>query len=81
MVVASVATAVALVAGQHALLLHDVGVFWVLIRILVCGGIGAFGWAAWTDQLKTTRGKSVEVSRIIFSKGTMIHVSFLSGLY
>jgi hypothetical protein len=61
-VLASVATAVALVAGQYGLLLHDVGVFWVLIRVLVCGGIGAFGWAAWTDQLKNARGKSVEVS-------------------
>jgi hypothetical protein len=60
----SAVTATALFTGRQWLLLKDVGVFWLLIRILACGGIGVFSWAAWTDQLKHARRKSVEVRPI-----------------
>jgi zinc transporter 5/7 len=63
---ASAVTAGALFAGRQWLLLQDVGVFWLLVRVLACGGIAAFGWAAWTDQLKHARRKSVEVRMSVY---------------
>ncbi|KAI0763754.1 cation efflux protein [Trametes elegans] len=36
-------------------LLHDVGVFWVLVRVLACGGLAAMVWLVTSGQLHKRR--------------------------
>ncbi|TRM65177.1 hypothetical protein BD626DRAFT_487931 [Schizophyllum amplum] len=43
--------AFALYAGKEWLLEFDVGVFWVLMRVLACGGVGVLVWEGRTGQL------------------------------
>jgi hypothetical protein len=56
--VASVLYATALHAGK-GLLDFDVGVFWVVMRVLACAGFGVLVWEARTGQL--AKRKSIEV--------------------
>lgn len=44
-----------LYAGKEWLLDFDVGVFWVVMRILACGGIGALVWEGLTGQFAKRR--------------------------
>ncbi|KAG2141358.1 cation efflux protein [Suillus clintonianus] len=41
----------ALYAAKELLLSYDVGVFWVLMRVLACGGLGMMIWEAFTGKL------------------------------
>ncbi|KAG1781019.1 cation efflux protein [Suillus placidus] len=41
----------ALYAAKELLLSYDVGVFWVLMRVLACGGLGMLIWEAFTGKL------------------------------
>lgn len=49
----------ALFVAKEWLLDFEVGVFWVLIRVLACAGLGVFVWEARTGQL--AKRKSIEV--------------------
>jgi hypothetical protein len=60
-VLSGAVTACALSIGHYWLLLENVSVFWVLLRVLACGGVGVLAWVGWTGQLKSVRRKSVEV--------------------
>ena len=51
----------ALQAGKASLFSHDVGVFWLLVRLLACGATGLMIWVASTGQLQKKR--SIEVRR------------------
>jgi solute carrier family 30 (zinc transporter), member 5/7 len=46
-------------ASKEWLLTHDVGVFWVLIRVLACAGFGVLVWEGFTRQ--TSKRKAFEV--------------------
>lgn len=48
-----------LYAGKEWLLKYDVGVFWLVMRLLACGGLGVIVWELFTGQL--TARKSAEV--------------------
>jgi zinc transporter 5/7 len=49
----------ALYAAKELLLSYDVGVFWVLMRVLACGGLGMLTWEACTGKL--TKNSNIEV--------------------
>ena len=49
----------ALQVGKASLFSHDVGVFWVLVRLMACGATGLMAWVASTGQLQ--RKRSIEV--------------------
>lgn len=51
LLVSNLLYAISLHAGKHWLLEFDVGVFWVTMRILACGGIAALIWEGATGQL------------------------------
>ncbi|OBZ66409.1 putative zinc transporter cis4 [Grifola frondosa] len=42
-------------AGKYCLLSPDVGVFWVLVRVLACGGFAAMIWLVISGQLQRSR--------------------------
>ncbi|KAH9946505.1 cation efflux protein [Amylocystis lapponica] len=50
----------ALHAGKTCLLSSDIGVFWVLVRVLACGGVGVTAWAVGTGQVR--KKKTIEWS-------------------
>jgi zinc transporter 5/7 len=50
----------ALHASKEWLLDLDVGVFWVVMRVLACGGLGVLVWEGTTGQL--AKRKTIEVS-------------------
>ncbi|KAL6304516.1 cation efflux family-domain-containing protein [Sparassis latifolia] len=45
----------ALQAGKAYLLSPNVGVFWVLVRVLACGGVGSLVWLLASGQLRKKR--------------------------
>lgn len=49
----------ALHAGKDWLLNFDVGVFWLVMRVLACGGVGVVVWEGVTGQL--AKRKNIEV--------------------
>lgn len=51
---------IALHASKDWLLDFDVGVFWVVMRVLACGGFGVLVWEGVTGQL--AKRKTIEVS-------------------
>ena len=51
---ADVLFVLALHAGNDYLL-AEVGVFWVLVRVLACGGLAVIMWLATSGQLQTNR--------------------------
>ena len=46
-------------ASKEWLLTYDVGIFWVLMRVLTCGGFGVLVWEGFTGQ--TSKRKTYEV--------------------
>ena len=54
-------------ASKEWLLTYDVGVFWVLMRVLACGGFGVLVWEAFTRQ--SSKRKTYEVSTLPFFLG------------
>lgn len=52
----------ALQSAKEWLLDFDVGVFWVVMRVLACGGLGVLVWEVTTQQV--AKRKNIEV-RII----------------
>lgn len=61
LVVSNVLVVVALDAGKDWLLAANAGVFWVLVRMLACGGLGVMVWEGMTGTLGKKRPKSIEV--------------------
>ena len=51
-------------ASKEWLLTYDVGIFWVLMRVLACGGFGVLVWEGFTRQ--TSKRKTYEVSHFLF---------------
>ncbi|KAF5369230.1 hypothetical protein D9757_010038 [Collybiopsis confluens] len=45
----------ALLAGKEWIFEYEVGVFWLTMRVLACGGVGVIGWEALTGQLSRKR--------------------------
>ena len=43
---------------------YDVGIFWVLMRVLACGGFGVLVWEGFTGQ--TSKQKTYEVGDFFF---------------
>ncbi|KAG6810865.1 hypothetical protein H0H92_010021 [Tricholoma furcatifolium] len=52
--------AFSLFAAKEWLLEHDVGVFWVVMRVLACGGFGVLVWEGFTRQM--AKRKTIEWS-------------------
>lgn len=52
----------ALHAGKEWLLDFNIGVFWLVMRVLACGGLGVLIWEGLTGQVKKRRTISIEVS-------------------
>ncbi|KAF8661315.1 hypothetical protein AX16_001412 [Volvariella volvacea WC 439] len=50
----------ALHASKEWLLNYEVGVFWLLMRVFACGGLGAIFWEVYSGHI--TSGKSIEWS-------------------
>ncbi|KAJ3769191.1 cation efflux protein [Lentinula raphanica] len=42
---------VSLLAGKEWIFDYEIGVFWLTMRVLACGGVGVLAWEAWTGQL------------------------------
>ncbi|KAG6864620.1 hypothetical protein C0991_008241 [Blastosporella zonata] len=51
--------ALSLFAAKEWLLEHDVGVFWVVMRVLACGGLGVLVWEGFAGQM--AKRKTIEV--------------------
>jgi len=49
-------------ASKEWLLNLDVGVFWVVMRVLACGGLGVLGWEGMTGQM--VKRKNIEVRMV-----------------
>jgi len=49
-------------ASKEWLLNLDVGVFWVVMRVLACGGLGVLAWEAMTGQM--VKRKNIEVRMV-----------------
>lgn len=64
LVLSNVLLCAALDAGKEFLLAPDtqVGVFWVLIRILACAGLGVLVWEGFTGELGKRFNPRIEVS-------------------
>ena len=58
-VLANLGFVVAIQATKKWLLDYEVGAFWVLMRVLACGGVGVLLWEALTGQVR--KRKSIEV--------------------
>ena len=43
---------------------YDVGIFWVLMRVLACGGFGVLVWEGFIGQ--SSKRKTYEVSHFLF---------------
>ncbi|KAK1215490.1 putative zinc transporter msc2 [Marasmius sp. AFHP31] len=50
----------ALLVAKEWLLDFDIGVFWVMMRVLACGGLGVLVWEARAGQLLRKEGQHVE---------------------
>jgi len=50
---------VAVQSAKEWLLDLDIGVFWVVMRVLACGGLGVLGWEMMTQQVM--KRKNIEV--------------------
>jgi zinc transporter 5/7 len=64
---ANVLFVLSLHAGKEWLLDFDVGVFWVVMRVLACGGLGVLVWEGMTGQL--AKRKTIEER---FTADTMV---------
>ena len=52
----------ALHAGKEWLLDLNIGVFWLVMRVLACGGLGVLIWEGVTGQVKKRKTISIEAS-------------------
>lgn len=52
---------VALQSAKERLLDFDMGVFWVVMRVLACGGLGVLGWEVMTQQVMKRKHIEIEV--------------------
>lgn len=59
---ANALSAFALYVAKEWLLGYDVGVFWVLMRVLACGGLGVLAYQFWKGEALAER--RIEVSGI-----------------
>lgn len=59
-------------ASKEWLLNFDVGVFWVLMRVLACGGLGVLVWEFSTAQA-VKRG-AIEVRFVDFCVGCLLTI-------
>ena len=58
---------VSLYAGKEWLLNYEVGIFWVVMRVLACGGLGVLVWEGMTKQLAKRKSmQNVEVRQLGF---------------
>jgi len=66
-------------AAKEWLLQFDVGVFWVLMRVLACGGFGVVVWELVTKQM--AKGpKNIEVRLFVYAtRPSEAQSSFISG--
>lgn len=55
---------VSLLAAKEWILDYEVGVFWVTMRVLACGGVGVIAWEALTGQLTSKRVVEVRLTGI-----------------
>ncbi|KAL9713715.1 putative zinc transporter msc2 [Leucoagaricus gongylophorus] len=53
---------VALQSAKERLLDFDMGVFWVVMRVLACGGLGVLGWEVMTQQVMKRKHIEIEWS-------------------
>ncbi|KAG7443615.1 cation efflux protein [Guyanagaster necrorhizus] len=60
--ISSALFATSLHLGKDWLLEYDVGIFWVVMRVLACGGVGVMVWEGLTGQL--ARRKNIEWSAL-----------------
>ena len=60
---ADVALVLVLNAGKDYLL-AEVGVFWVLVRVLACGGLAVMIWLLTSGQLQTKRVTEVRFTPV-----------------
>ena len=67
-------------ACKEWLLTYDVGIFWVLMRVLACGGFGVLVWEGFTRQ--SSKRKTYEVSHFLFwVQAKHVCWYFVSGRY
>jgi len=59
LVVVDVLFVISLQSAKEWLLDLDIGVFWVVMRVLACGGLGVLGWEMMTQQVM--KRKNIEV--------------------
>ena len=52
----------ALHSGKEWLLDLNIGVFWLVMRVLACGGLGVLIWEGVTGQVKKRKTISIEAS-------------------
>jgi hypothetical protein len=64
-------------ASKEWLLTYDVGIFWVLMRVLACGGFGVLVWEGFTRQ--TSKRKTYEV-RLISRRQAHWLISLVVGV-
>lgn len=73
LMVADVLVVVAFQSTKEWLLDFDVGVFWVVMRVLACGGLGVLVWEVGTQQVAKRKDIEVIVSSsfALFSLGSL----------
>jgi len=79
-VVVDVLFVVALQSAKEWLLDLDIGVFWVVMRVLACGGLGVLGWEMMTQQVMKRKNIEVRVFGNVCSKQTDLYVAKWSAL-
>lgn len=66
LVVADVLFVLAVLLTKEWLLDFDVGVFWVVMRVLACGGLGVLVWEVATQQVAKRKDIEVRETTSIF---------------
>ncbi|KAF9443664.1 cation efflux protein [Macrolepiota fuliginosa MF-IS2] len=74
LVAADILFVITLQSAKEWLLDFDVGVFWVVMRVLACGGLGVLVWEVMTQQVR--RRKNVEWSALAMA-GVLVFVQQL----
>ncbi|EMD38875.1 hypothetical protein CERSUDRAFT_92913 [Gelatoporia subvermispora B] len=71
----------ALQAGKTYILDRDVGVFWLLVRVLMCGAVGSTVWLVASGQLR--KNKPIEWSAVGASSLLLFlrHAGLITALY
>jgi len=62
-----------LYAGKEWLLDYEVGVFWVVMRVLACGGLGVLVWEGLTKQIAKRKSvQNIEVRHLFFVRPCVV---------